>query len=204
MSRLLIITCCAIVAVLVTASGAGAVPQGQVVLESESKLWIEGTATVNTFTCSAQTVNGQAEINGADSSQSARAEARLVVPVRQFDCGKRRMNRDLHNAMASSDHPFIRFELQDARLLEKRDGETFLLEATGSLEIAGTSRTIKLTVHASELPDGRFQAEGHQELTMSEFGIEPPTAMRGLIRAHDTIEVHFNLIARRASQAARM
>jgi hypothetical protein len=43
--------------------------------------------------------------------------------------------------------------------------------------------------------DAQTQLTGKQRLLMSDFGIDPPTALLGLIRARDRILVRFDLVA---------
>jgi hypothetical protein len=63
------------------------------------------------------------------------------------------------------------------------------------LTIAGTERLVSLTVQGQQRANGAYQATGSLPLLMSDFGIDPPTAMLGLIKAHDEITVRFKLIA---------
>jgi hypothetical protein len=50
-------------------------------------------------------------------------------------------------------------------------------------------------VQGQQRADGTYQATGSLPLLMSDFGIDPPTAMFGLIKVHDQITVRFKLIA---------
>src|SRR5690625_7512634 len=47
----------------------------------------------------------------------------LKIPVLGFECGKRRMNRDINRALKSDSHPFINFEYHNVRVADRRQQE---------------------------------------------------------------------------------
>jgi hypothetical protein len=49
------------------------------------------------------------------------------------------------------------------------------------------------------LNDGRLRAMGSKAIKMTDYNVEPPTAMLGLVKAENELTVHFDLIARRES-----
>jgi polyisoprenoid-binding protein YceI len=180
--------------VLLLAGATGAESQTRLDLTDESRLWIEGSSSVNTFTCVAGEVDGGGLFR--EVPDSALVEAELRVPVRRFDCGKDRMNKDMYAALKAKDYPEIHFRLEDVDLEEPAAGAgTYSLQVTGQLTIAGTERTFELPVEALQSADGTYRAAGRLPLLMSDFGIDPPTALLGLIKAHNEITVCFDLVA---------
>lgn len=174
--------------VLPVVSGSSDAPLQAAVL-SESRVAITGTSTLNRFECEAGSVQGTGRF------ENGRAEARVTVPVKAFDCGKSRMNHDLREAMKASKNPEIRFELTDVEHVESEPGKAGRLRVTGYLTIAGETRTVAFEASAERREGGKYRARGRSELRMSDFGVTPPTALAGLIRAHDQIVVHFDLLA---------
>lgn len=184
-------------AMLVPPAGA----QDAYVLAPESRLRIEGTSTIDTFTCEAETIAGSGQLQGSrdvpgEKSRigSEEASVELIVPVTSFDCGKARMNRDMYEALKASSHPEIGFLLDGVEVVNSNsDGEEYNLRATGRLRLAGEERQVTVSVRGSNLPDGRLRATGAVDLLMSDFGITPPSALLGLVRARDQITVAFDL-----------
>jgi len=190
-------------AILVPPAGA----QDAYMLAPESRLRIEGTSTIDTFTCEAETIVGSGYLQGSrdvagEKSRigSEEASVELVVPVTSFDCGKARMNRDMYEALKASSHPEIGFLLDGVEVVDSNpDGEEYNLRATGRLSLAGEERQVTLSVRGTNLPDGRLRATGAVDLLMSDFGITPPSALLGLVRARDQITVAFELFGVRES-----
>ena len=172
--------------------------QDSFALEPRSQLWIEGGSTVNAFTCRAQNVEGygffEDDMAGANG-HDARAE--VVVLVETFDCGKQRMNRDFYEALKADAFPMIRFTLDEAYVIGQPDAEDriYRLRVLGRLTLAGVTRRIEMRVLGWPLADGRYRVTGKERLLMSDFEIDRPTALLGLIRARDRILVRFNLVA---------
>jgi polyisoprenoid-binding protein YceI len=161
----------------------------------ESSIQIHGTSTVNSFVCASTAIDGWAQLEG--SGRRADSSVNVVVPVRSFDCGKRKMNADMQAAMKAGSHPAIQFELSEAVLVDgpaSGNGDHRLL-VDGRLRLAGSERAVSFFVSGRETTDGKMYVTGHAPLRMSDFGIDPPSALLGLVQANDRIEVHFNLVA---------
>jgi len=125
----------------------------------------------------------------------------LKIPVKSFDCRHSRMNRDMYEALKSDKYDYITFEFEDASRLEN-DGsvpESLFEEGYqpfrihGVLNVAGVDRNVSLLVQGRTEGDARYHIKGQKEISMKDFEIDPPTALRGLIRAHDDLTVFFDL-----------
>ncbi len=171
-------------------------------LEPQSKLWIDGSSTINTFTFVTSQVKGYAylERDHKDADQN-KPKVCVSTPVRSLDGGNGRMNEDMYEALKADSFPEIRYELITGEVIDKPDssGGWFRLRTRGYLSIAGGKNTIDMIVRVKQLQDGRFQVIGSKALSMLDYGITPPTALWGLIRAHDRLVIHFDLVAVTAS-----
>ena len=76
------------------------------------------------------------------------------------------------------------------------------LNAVGTLAMAGRENTVRMNVVAVRLPDGSVEAQGEIPIRMSDFGITPPTAMLGAVRARDRVIVKFAMKLSPATIAA--
>ncbi len=179
--------------------------QTRLTLQSKSRLWIEGTSTLNTFTCRSKNVGGYGVLERSTSGMlhtlaapgAPVARAEVAVRVETFDCGKQRMNRDFYKVLKADAFPMIRFTLDEANVLGQPDAEDriYRLRVLGRLTIAGVTRRIEMRVLGWPLADGRYRVTGKERLLMSDFEIDRPTALLGLIRTRDRILVRFDLVA---------
>lgn len=170
---------------------------GQVSLEiaAASNMWIDGTSTVNRFTCHTKDIEGQGHVVEQASYADVATQGAISVPVRSFDCGNRRMNRDLHDALRAEAHPTITFNVNRIQAEQYAPSDDLPITVHGSLTIGGAVRDVSFSGVAIHLPDSLFRFQGSLPLRMTDFGVDPPRAMLGLVRAHDPIVVRFDLQA---------
>lgn len=188
---------------------ASAAAQLEVRPHPNSRFWIQGDATVRTFTCVVTGIKGTARLPPAQDSLPTRAdgeqtEVLVRVPVRAVDCGNSRMTRDLQETLKMKEHPEIRFQLVHATVGEPADtsAQWRRVDALGPLTIAGTKRLTRLHAAARAYDDEHFRLRGCLPIRMTYFNIDPPTKAFGLIRVKNRVEVQFDLLARAASAEA--
>lgn len=173
---------------LLALNGAAAKVYGQtrVALVEGSRVQVDGTSTVNRFACATAVLRGEGELrdDGAD--------AQLVVPIATLDCGHSRMNRDLQKTMRANEYPDIRFELVDADAAVT-DGR---ITVRGLLTIAGVTREIAVRPREIIEEGGGYRVRGEIMVRMSEFGLDPPRVLAGLVRVRDEIVVRYDVLAK--------
>ncbi len=163
-------------------------PLSEVYLLPGSSITIDGTTNLNSFSCSTTEVAGRGTIDPVSGGMNIYAGA--------FDCGIRRMNQDLRNALRADVHEFITFNIQKAELLQDADEDgASLVQAVGTLELAGSSQIITVRALAQRMDEKKVHLKGSHNLRMSTFEVTPPVRLLGMVRVHDEITVHFDLIA---------
>jgi len=191
--------------------GSTAVAQVQYVPDTDSRVWIEGRSNVNQFTCESLSYEGEATLyedaleEGEEiASRDEYASIRIEIDVFDLECGRGRMNRDLRDALRAEEFPKITFifgnvlDMSAAAQDESHSSPLAMqLEINGSLSVAGTTRDIQVKLVGYFLEDGRLRAVGSKSILMTDFNVEPPVALMGLVRAEDELTVHFDLIAKR-------
>jgi polyisoprenoid-binding protein YceI len=170
--------------------------QEQYTVKPASQFWIDGTSTVNAFTCAADQVAGHAVVEAPSNASTTELDAEVVIPVRSFDCGVRQMNRDMYEALKGQAFPAVRFALDRAEILPAPPyAEWTPVRVWGTLTLAGEQRPVTVTAQGKRLQDGLVRIQGRHALRMTDFNIDPPSGLLGLVRAHDDIVVRFDLVA---------
>lgn len=199
-------------------------PSGEIEIEKGGKLWIEGSASIVDYTCNAEQLAGNGNIeNVSESEKNKKAHGDVTitvsVPVRTLECGKRGMNKDMYEALKSKKNPNINYRLLEAVRVEEgefdnnqdrsdsdqnADGESgadwMNIKTTGILEIAGVQDTTIVYVKGQVLDESRFRVKGSKQIDMKTFNVKPPTALMGLIKADNELTVHFNVTVRLRDQ----
>jgi len=184
---------------LIGSSIAGAQETTRVSVGPESKLWIEGTSNLHGWKCSAEKLDAAIELDALAATQintaapKALKKVQVKVPVRSLKCGHGAMDNNLYkalNADASPDVSYI-FATFDAAPGEAKD--TFTLHTVGTLNVAGKENKIEMDVAAIRMADGSVTAKGVVPIKMTDYGIQPPTAIFGRLKTGNEVKVNFEL-----------
>jgi len=132
--------------------------------------------------------------NGAlpqpEGGRPAATGIQFSLPIDTLEASNRRMLRDLKTAVGHPDHPSIVYQLLQAKP-ENEDGT--LWEVTGLLTVAGAEHEFSHPIRVEPRDGNGWTVTGSLELQMSWFGITPPRALMGLVRAHDGFKVEFEI-----------
>ena len=194
------------------AAPAGAQPAElvHVTLAPSSRIWISGRTNINAWSCVSSHLDDAIAVDSAPAVASLGSApehpagttiaATLSVPVASLDCGRRQMERDLRNALHADVHPQIRFRMQSYQVSPTTTG--FDGTVSGELTLNGTARAVTVAVTIVSDARGHYRATGSTEVRMSTFGVHPPTAFFGAIRAGDAVRVSFDLSTSEAQIAS--
>jgi hypothetical protein len=160
---------------------------------SGSRIWVEGTSTLHAWTCNAPQINGTLDATSNETGITGITGLTVAVPVSALDCDNGTMNGKLRDALGASG---IGFTLNDARVGNVNNGR-FAVEANGLLTIRNTTRSYRIAAEGREVGNGQYRFTGSVPITMSDFGVRPPTALLGTIRTGDRVTVHFDVTVAR-------
>jgi polyisoprenoid-binding protein YceI len=185
---------------------AAAQSTARIAVSPESKLWIEGTSTIHDWTCKATTLDAAIDVDPA-AVQLAAAPPKMLkkvlvkVPVKALKCGHGGMDENMYKALKADSDPQISYILASFEPANEEATE-FTLKTVGTLTIAGKENKLEMDVAAVRLPDGTVKATGTVPIKMTDFGIKPPTAIFGRIKAGDDVKVKFELSVGAKAMAA--
>ncbi len=163
-----------------------------------SSIGFDGSSNVNTFSYKSNSIHGSGFgiITPNKKSVIEEQKVKIILPVRTLNSGSDAMNEDMYKALKSDEYPYIEFDLLSAALSDSATKDnTYYLNTTGSLTVAGCTKKINMKFKVEKNSDNTYRMVGNKKLSMKEFGITPPTAFFGLIKADDVLEAKFNLVA---------
>lgn len=176
----------------------GAAHAPNLIIQPESRVWVDGKSTVRDFTCTATAVEGSIQTSpnatalSLDDLDSAVTAVELRIPVAQLACGNGTMDGHMKKALKATAHETIVFRMEGYSTAAG-DAGTTTLELRGTLTMAGAERPVVLTAAATYENDGTLRIQGSQTITMSEWGVKPPSLMLGTMKVRDDVVVHFDI-----------
>jgi len=170
-------------------------------IESGSKLSIEGTSNINSFECFCKDniPPKTTKIQVVNPTTIRFQNASLSLRTKALDCDNNKMNSDLCDALKADDYPNIIIQVHDAQIIrgtldDEVAGADLRMQA--SMIITDISKKVTLDVQAKKVGPGRYRFVCAKKLKMTDFNIDPPTALFGLIRVRDEITVNIDITAR--------
>lgn len=167
-------------------------------MQPESRLWVNGTSTVRSFECKAQSFDAAIATASAGAAAAVLAGEKAVqavtitVPAAKLDCANGTMNEHMLKALKAKDNPTIEFQLSSYTTSKTADGVQG--ELTGVLSLGGVKKTVTLQGTATDAGDGQFRVVGSHQLRMSEYGLKAPSLMLGTMKVDDRVKVSFDLV----------
>lgn len=149
-----------------------------------STVALRGRTTVGSWSC---TVDDAFALVSASAGDVLR-DALVRLPASGIRCGSDGMERDLRRALRADRHPWI--EMRSLRASLTGDA---IASIDAVLEVGGAARPVSAAVHYTVTAE-RIRLRGALPMRMSDFGIEPPRALLGLVRAHDEVTVEYDVI----------
>ena len=170
-----------------------------------SQMKISGTSSIHDWEVKTRLIGGKMIWDTSFPLDPSRAElpklsttpkVNVIVPVRNIESGKQRMNEVMHSAMNAQKHKFARYTLQEIKLVDKKRnaGDPILFDAKGTLNVNGKSASVAMQVSIAKADGDELKLSGKASLKMSQFGIDPPAPKiaLGLIKTGDEVVVEFD------------
>lgn len=154
----------------------------------KSELKIRGKSNINKFSCDFNFLKlDNPLVISYQQKENKMYFNSATLPIKNifFDCGGRRINKDFHKLLNTKEFPKILIKLKEVEYLQES------IKACIEMEIAGISKNY--TMHVTKTKENVHTILGSLELDISDFNLESPTKLLGIIVVSDIIEIDFNL-----------
>ncbi|WP_286748125.1 YceI family protein [Roseivirga sp. UBA1976] len=185
MSRFIYVFCVLLAAWLMQSTALWA-QEKRLVLQARSQFKVLGTSTLHDWHMETSVAEGFLECLANEGEYPTIKEARVTLKAKDLKSGKKGMDKNAYKALYAEKYPIIEFRLQNLSIDETGRGK-----ALGTLFLAGTSREVSFTVEL-QYTEGILEVTGRTAFRLTDFNIEPPTALMGTIKTGDDVTIEFN------------
>ncbi|RIV30475.1 YceI family protein [Flagellimonas lutimaris] len=153
----------------------------------ESEVVISGTTNVNEFTCKYNLEELELPIrlaydDKAEQIQFSNAQLKLANDC--FDCGGKAINKDFRELLQTEEHPQVELRLL---YVDPPQPDNQKIGVGMEIKIAGVARNYETILYCEQ--QGNICVDGTIPLKLTDFGLEPPRKVLGMIKVHDEIQV---------------
>lgn len=157
--------------------------------EKNSKLSVSGTSSLHDWEMEATGFNAETGLETEGSAVSGIYYITFSTPVSGMKSDRNQMEKKARVLLREDEFPKIEFTL-------KKENPVILsgnvVDLSGSLSIAGKTNEIKVPADFNILSDKRFSVNGKVHLRMSDYGIESPKALLGIVKADNEVVVDYD------------
>jgi hypothetical protein len=176
-------------------AGADRSGQSEYHLSGGYMVTIHGTMSIHNWVETIDEVSGAIVAGRRAGGGADLTSIRIVMGVRSIrsDMGTV-MDNKTYKALKADADPQITFLLDvPVTVLPFRKGEKPIALA-GHLTLAGVTRPVALLVDYFEVTSDSMRFEGRQVIKMTDFGVKPPSALFGTLRAGSDITIYFKTV----------
>lgn len=166
--------------------------QYKAVSNNENSIMIEGTSNIHDWEMVAENFTSIIDLSMNEGELESVKSIQLSIPVNSLKSGKGKMDKNAYKALDEDTYKLVKFTSSSpAKLVEKSSG-VYKAMVKGKLTISGTTKMVTIPVELHETKMG-YTLKAEQGLNMTDYKVEPPTALFGTITTGETVNVIFNL-----------
>lgn len=167
------------------------------IIHQNSTLSVSGTSNIKDFTCRLESLHYDDTLAFTLSPASqiiVFRQHRLHIPVEPFDCGNRLIRKDFLQTLKHEAHPVIQLQFIDLRISGRATWWKDPIEGAISITLGGVSQRYILDYDLNIYGEHVIELNGSRTLTLSDFNLEAPERLAGLVKIDEEVDVSFRLV----------
>lgn len=165
-------------------------------VENKSRLVIKGESNVNSFSCEVDRYYSadRLRLHSTSKPYFRFSDNRIVINLMEFDCGRKLLTRDFRQTLNADTHPEIVISFLTLNRLPQKHLSDEKIPGILRITIAGVTKEVMIRFDININYNGTIYLKGEKNFLFSDFGLEPPSKMMGLINVKNELEVLFDLV----------
>ncbi|WP_127845215.1 YceI family protein [Psychroflexus aestuariivivens] len=159
---------------------------------SNSDILIEGTSNIHDWVIDVNKFEGTIHFDAKGQKITSINDLTLKVWVESFDSGKSKMDNNTYEALKLKKHPSIDFVFTNTKSLKSNGSDEFSAVIKGELTIAGKTQSVEIPLEIL-MNNNKFNIKTSKSINMTDYDVEPPTALFGTITTGEEVKIKFNL-----------
>jgi hypothetical protein len=174
----------------------GFTKKGFWIIDANSVLTIYGSTNVNNFSCKMDCYIGGDTLQYVrnNTGYDLSSNSPMTIPVNGFECNTRQISSDFRKALKAETYPQLNINFKS--LQNPTNTNNSCVNGIVDITLAGvtTRYTIQFNVVRNE--QNTILLKGVHPVAFSDFNLEAPEKLSGLIKVREVLNVDFNLVLR--------
>ena len=159
--------------------------------DSTAKLVVSGTSTVHDWEIDVEHFKCDATVSLNEKQGISISGINFTCKAEDVKSHNRIMDNKTFDALKGDKFPQIKFNSSELVLIPTSGSDA---KAKGKLTIAGKTNDVTLQFKAVTENQNQMSVKGETHLKLSDFNIDPPTAMMGALKTGDEITITYNVV----------
>ena len=155
---------------------------------AKSTFEVAGTSNIHDWVMKSSEGTGNTYLTFTDSKLTDIKNLTISLLAESIKSSKSSMDEVAYESLDTKTYKNIRYVLKSA---DKVNETTWIL--TGTYTIAGVSKEYRTQARVITYDNGTFVLQGSNQMTFSDFGMTPPSAALGVVKAGKELTVIFNI-----------
>lgn len=157
-------------------------------------MYLAGSTPVKDWKMTAHGLHGEAQMQVSKDNQLLSIEGlAFSLPVHNLKGEGGSMDEHAYRSLKADQYKEITFSLISSTVEPLGPG-SYSVKTLGNLSVAGVTRPVTLSMRAQVQRDGSLLFTGAEHLKMSDYNVERPSVLFGIIKADDAMTLTYNLI----------
>lgn len=158
--------------------------------KNASKLKVEGTSNIHDWEMNAEDFQGNLNVEMKDGQLLGIKELNFAVVAESLKSGKSGMDKNTYKALDTKKNQRITYQMSKVKNIDCTSATECKVSTSGFLSIAGTKKPVDIVFNA-KVSNNQITLNGTQAVKMTNFNVDPPTAMFGTITTGDEVKITF-------------
>ena len=158
--------------------------------QASSVLTVDGTSNIHDWQITANNLQGKLIAEFENGKLAKIQQLDFTVQAESLKSGKSSMDKNTYKALNTDKYPQITFKLTKVKSITSSTENSNKVVAIGNLTIAGKTKPIEITFDL-KIGSSEITLSGRKTIKMTDFGVDPPTAIFGTITTGDALDIKF-------------
>jgi hypothetical protein len=168
-----------------------------------SEVRVDGDSSLHKWTVRGRQIDGTIDFHADVPSNAAaqqivdaivanpKVSAKASVPVTTLKSTKndKGMDNKMYGALNQKNHPTLYYELTEVTAVRRESPTRFAIDTKGNLKVAGTTRVLSTPMNVELTSDRAIVVTAKFGTLMTDFGVKPPEALGGMVKADNKVVV---------------
>jgi len=165
------------------------------IISKNSSLTVNGSTNINKFSCVIPTYDQTDTLTLSKSKADNEIifSGTVKLSISGFDCHNSGMTKQLRKTLKEKEFPMLRIRFLSLNKMPVLASIPEPITGFVEIEIAGTSKRFEVNYQISHDDQKNIHLLGSRNINFSDFKLEPPRKLGGMIKTKDLLNVDFQL-----------